>query len=120
MVNQIKINSGRMIVSKSGLAWFSSGLVKIDNKIHNLLYTKPINQYIKIYTCNKNKNVYVRLCTIHTQVVFFIFLYSIVLKNWFSGLVSRPMMNMVNQAKPKRLTDIVRVWFSGLDSTQWW
>lgn len=37
-------------------------------------------------------------------------------EKWFSGLVSRPMMNTVNPAKPLKPLDSVCQWFSSLDS----
>ena len=88
----------------TGLIWFSMVYYIINNSIHYIVYTNPLNQYIYMVICEIK---YLIIIIPHKGIS---------LENWFSGLPSRPLRVMVNRAKPERPSDCDRYWFSSLDS----
>ena len=109
MLDQIKNTINNHKYNISGLVWSSMvyQIYKIiNNSIHYIIYTSPLDHNIHYVTCAHKITQYFKFSL--TCVVS--------LEKWSSGLVSLLLSNVLDQARPPIPLDNETEWSSDLDS----
>lgn len=96
LIDQTKNTINKQYNIITGLVWSSMVYYIINNSIHYILYTRPLDQYIYIITCGK----------IYYMILHKFSLTCVVsLEKWSSGLESLLLLEVLDRTRPTKPID---------------
>lgn len=115
LLDQIKNSINIHLNMICGLVWSNMVYHIIIISIHDILSTRPLDQYIYIITCEETYQTKLRkLCILSFRNI--IYPYIVYLEKWSSGLESLLLSKMQDRARPTMSTAPDTLWSSSLDS----